>query len=422
MKTYPLETIVSLARSLSPYYRKLYKDVPVKDWNISDLPAVEQQTFWENNTIDNNQLLTGEMRDGIIFKSGGTTGKPKFSVYSREEWETMTGTFGYHLVEGGLKNGDRVANLFYAGELYSSFLFLHDSLQRSPAEVMIFPISGAAPMEFMAKELKDFRINTLLGVPTQLINLAEFIRNEKIEGLCIEKVYFGGETMYEDQRSLMNEVFPGIRIYSVGYASVDGGLLGFIDINCGFNEHRVFDGYNIIEIVDEESGEVINEVNREGRILTTNLSRLLMPIIRYPVGDRGIWIEEEGTENRKFKILGRSEEGARIGVVTMYVDNFLHILHELKPVFNVANFQMVIDHIGKLDQLTLRIAVDEPGAVMPDWEEKLLSTIFKERPEFHEEIEIHGVHPIRIEWIGADELKINPRTGKIRRIIDNRFK
>lgn len=74
MKTYPLETVVSVARSLSPYYRELYKDVPHEGW-------------------------------------------------------TMTGTFGYHLAESGPEKGDRVANLFYAGELYSSFLFLHDSLQ-----------------------------------------------------------------------------------------------------------------------------------------------------------------------------------------------------------------------------------------------------------------------------------------------------
>jgi len=103
MKSYPIETIVSLARSLSPYYRELYKEIPDKGWKLPDLPPVIQKDFWEHNTVDDNRLLTGDMSDGIIFKSGGTTGKPKFSVYSREEWETMTGTFGLHLAEGGLE-------------------------------------------------------------------------------------------------------------------------------------------------------------------------------------------------------------------------------------------------------------------------------------------------------------------------------
>jgi phenylacetate-CoA ligase len=422
MKTYSLETIVSVARELSEYYGQRYRNLPQKGWKLSELPPVDQAIFWEYNRVENNRLLTGPMTDGIIFKSGGTTGMPKFSVYSREEWETMTGTFGYHLAESGLKKGDRIANLFYAGELYSSFLFLHDSLGRCPVDTMLFPISGASPLEFIARELRDFRINTLLGVPTQLISLAEYVRSKHLKGLKVEKIYFGGESMYEDQRELMHEVFPGVQIYSVGYASVDGGLLGYIDPGCGFNEHRVFDGYNIIEIIDEDSGDVIEECNREGRILTTNLSRLLMPVIRYPAGDRGIWVEEAGKENRKFKIMGRSEEGARIGVVTMYVDNFMHILHLMKPLFQAANFQMVIDHIGKLDKLSLRIAVDDPAAVQPAWEEELLDTIFSERPEFREEIAIKGVHPISIEWIRPEELAVNPRTGKIRRIIDNRFK
>ena len=109
-------------------------------------------------------------------------------------------------------------------------------------------------------------------------------------------------------------------------------------------------------------------------------------------------------------------------MVTMYADNFMHILHLLKPVFHAANFQMVIDHLGRLDRLTLRIVVDDPSAVKPEWEEQLLETIFRERPEFREEIAIGGVHPISVEWIGPEALNVNPRTGKIRRIIDNRFK
>ncbi len=78
MKIYPLESIVSIARSLSPYYKELYADLPETGWKLSDLPLVDQKKFWEYNTVDNNRLLTGEMSDGIIFKSGGTTGNPKF--------------------------------------------------------------------------------------------------------------------------------------------------------------------------------------------------------------------------------------------------------------------------------------------------------------------------------------------------------
>jgi phenylacetate-CoA ligase len=74
MKTYSIETIVALARSLSPYYRELYRDIPEKGWQLKELPPVVQKDFWEHNSLHDNRLLTGKMTDGIIVKCGGTTG------------------------------------------------------------------------------------------------------------------------------------------------------------------------------------------------------------------------------------------------------------------------------------------------------------------------------------------------------------
>ena len=31
------------------------------------------------------------------------------------------------------------------------------------------------------------------------------------------------------------------------------------------------------------------------------------------------------------------------------------------------------------------------------------------------------VHPLAVEWIESDDLIVNPRTGKLRRIVDNRL-
>jgi hypothetical protein len=45
MKIYPLESIVSIARSLSPYYKELYADLPETGWKLSDLPLVDQKKF-----------------------------------------------------------------------------------------------------------------------------------------------------------------------------------------------------------------------------------------------------------------------------------------------------------------------------------------------------------------------------------------
>jgi len=422
MKNYPLKTIIANAKSLSPFYKNLYKEInSIGNLILADLPLIEQKSFWEANKIKDNQLLTGDLSDGIVFKSGGTTGDPKFSAYTKMEWETMTGTFGTHFGENGLNNGDRVANLFYVGQLYASFIFLSDTIERCPVDVTIFPISGSAPPEFILNTLKDFDINVVLCVPTTIMTLADYVSANKIEGIHLEKIYFGGETMYEDQRQHLKEVFPGVEIRSVGYASVDAGLLGFADDTCDYNEHRQFDNHHIIEIIDEQSGKPIIKPNIKGKIYSTNLSRLLMPIIRYPVGDNGFWVEDEGSKNRKFKILGRSEEGARIGPITFYMEDLLHILKKFESEFSYSNTQMIINHYDHKDGLTIKIAVQEKPEKTDDITDRLIKAIYKERHMFEEEIAKNKIHPIKIEWCHSDELEINTRTGKLLQIIDKRF-
>lgn len=422
MKTYPLKTIIAQAKILSPFYRELYNNLSEDgNWMLQDIPLIDQKPFWKANKIKANKLLTGKLHDGIVFKSGGTTGDPKFSAYTKMEWETMTNKFGQYFGSNGLKTGDRVANLFYVGELYSSFIFLSDTIERCPVEVTIFPISGSAPADFIINTIKDFDINVILCVPTTIMSLADHIKANHIEGIKLETIYFGGETMYEDQRTHLKDIFPGVEIRSVGYASVDAGLLGFADDSCGFNEHRQFDDYNIIEIIDEETGLPTEEVGKHGKVYSTNLSRLLMPIIRYPVGDNGFWVEEKGSPQRKYKILGRSEEGARIGPVTFYVEDFQHILSKFESEFSVSNSQMVIEHFEHKDCLTLRIAVHEIPKDISLINDAILQMVYKERHMFEEEIGKGKIHPIKMEWLNSDQLEINKRTGKLIQIIDKRF-
>ncbi|MFC2131439.1 phenylacetate--CoA ligase family protein [Bacteroidota bacterium] len=421
MKVYPLETILATAKELSPYYNQLYKDVDLQNVELSGIPLTVQDDYWEMMSGFNMGVLTGEMTDGIVFKSGGTTGNPKFTVYTKQEWATMTEVFGYHQALNKFRKGDRVANLFYVGELYSSFLFLHDSMRNCTEDVIIFPIAGSAPKDFIYHAMHDLKIDTVLVVPTTILNLAEWIHENNLDPLKIKKVYFGGETMYPDQREILSSFFPGVEIRSIGYASVDGGLLGFCDESCGFNEHRIFDGYNIIELINEDTGEVIDETGVEGKMHTTNLSRLLMPVIRYPIGDMGVWKEPLGSKNRKFEIKGRSEECARFGPVSLYFEDIRKILgnyiHDLK----ISNYQMIIDHTEGKDKLTIKIASETDTEKCKKYDSEIINTIETQRALIKEEKEAGKIHPIEISWVDSEGIQINPRTGKLKRIIDNRF-
>ena len=422
MKIYAWKDLVQHAQEHSPYYRELYQGLKNIE-SLSQVPIVDQTSFWRANCVQENRVLTAKMTDGIVFKSGGTTGSPKFSVYTKDEWRAFTEMFGACMCKAGLGKGDRIANLFYVGELYASFIFIMKSIEAAPIPAVQFPIGGKAEQDETLRMLQEFEINVLAGLPTTIVSLAEKYSQTQAAypGIRIEKILFGGESMYPDQHRRLQDIFPGVKIASVGYASVDAGLLGYADSSCINDEHRVYSNATVFEIVDEHTQEPIEEINRPGKILLTNLTRALMPIIRYPAGDCAMWKEpnSDGNPDRKFLILGRSEEAARAGPVSIYYEDMRTMLESLNLGVQLIGFQIVMRHFDAKDALILKIASAD-SRDYTELSETIRQRLHRERPMFARAVDDRIIHPLSIEWAGAADVLINPRSGKLRRVIDQR--
>ncbi|MGE0171273.1 MAG: phenylacetate--CoA ligase family protein [Oligoflexales bacterium] len=420
MTVYDLKDIVKAAREKSPFYNQLYAKVNPKSFKIDDLPLIVQSDFWQANTVNNNRILTGPLHTGFVFKSGGTSGNPKFSPFTAEEWQTFTRLFGWGLAQGtGLEDGDRIGNLFYAGELYASFIFIMDSINNSGKKALQLPLAGHSPFSTVIQTVRDFSLTTLVGVPTSILTLTRYLVEQKTKLPSITKILYGGESCYEDQLVVIKEGFPNAIVQSVGYASVDAGHLGYFDKDCTFGLHKAFAKESIVEIIDPDTGTPISESNRPGKLYITNLTRTLMPIIRYPAGDVVQW---EGPKDKGiFRILGRSEEGVRVGPVSIPLDDMRKIIQEVDRHKLVANFQSVLEHFDGMDQLTVRIYTTKEDAraaqLGKDFEKRLAET----RAFLADAVRDGKIHPLKVECVSSQYMTINPRTGKIIPIIDKRL-
>lgn len=411
MRVYPVDYIISYAREHSPYYRKLYSGLG-ENPSLEQLPLVEQAGFWR--AADEGEVTTGIHLDGQVFKSGGTTGAPKHALYTADEWRTMCEATGFYMPLGGLTRGDRVVNLFYGGGLYASFLYCYSLFSSSPIDVVQFNLSGNVEISEMADTIEKMQINVIAGLPSMIMKILECLEeNGTVKNCCIDTVYYAGETFYPDQRRKVREVLgKDVDFRSISYASNDAGFMAYYHKDCGFNEHRSSDMFCILELVDPETGDVIREAGRPGQIYVTSLYKLLMPIIRYPAGDMGEYTEPEGTPDRKFKLLGRSEEAARVGYVALYPEDVSRILEAAGISYD--GFQMVITHEDGHDRLTVRIAAKYP-------DESFIKKLYEERPFLKEAVDKGIVHTPVIEYCALKDLEYNKRTGKLKRILDKRL-
>ncbi|MFF4187588.1 phenylacetate--CoA ligase family protein [Streptomyces sp. NPDC001691] len=420
MPVHQVSDLIRFARDHSPFYADLYADLPPEVDRLTDLPVVDQAAFWAANTLRDNRVLTAPLGEAVVFKTGGTTGAPKFSCYTREEWQEFVTAFGAGLVDAGLRPGHRVADLFYAGELYASFLFILDSLAHAPVANVRLPIGGGAPLESTVPTLEDFAAQVVAGTPTTLCRLAEHLVSLGRQLPAVELLFFGGEALFDDQRRLLAAAFPNAEPRSLGYASVDGGLLGRPVPGPDPRTHRAFTPHTVVEILDETTGEPIRETGRAGRVVVTQLFRRLMPVIRYPAGDRAEWTDVEGGV---FRILGRAEEGVRVGPVSLYAQDAQAAVAEADTEGRVMGMQLVVRRWEGRDGLVLRLAT-APGDDDPAGLEVLAKVVVTElndaRPLYPDSVAAGFVHPLRVEWARHRDLVVNPRSGKLVRVIDER--
>jgi phenylacetate-CoA ligase len=177
-----------------------------------------------------------------------------------------------------------------------------------------------------------------------------------------------------------------------------------------------------VELLDEESGELIREAGRPGRIHITNLARGLMPVIRYPSGDMARWVEPEGSPNRKFLLLGRAGEGVRFFGPIFYYNDVGNLLFPLNEQYGLLNFQMISERPEGKDRLTLRIALRERRSDEAELEERVRQ-LMDERYEYLRHNVAEGIMwPLAVEFVTPEALEASPVTGKSLRVIEKRFR
>jgi phenylacetate-CoA ligase len=110
----------------------------------------------------------------------------------------------------------------------------------------------------------------------------------------------------DDMRSCIEDAFGSVVLNRYGSREV-----GDIACSCSSSpELHVSEATHFIEILDEDGRECVP--GQEGDIVVTLLTNYTMPLIRYCIGDRGIWSDDHcecGINTRRLKkVMGRSND------------------------------------------------------------------------------------------------------------------
>lgn len=415
---FELQELITFARQHSGFYTRHFAALPQPITALEQLPVIDPVEYWKgSHDLDRWPVLTAPLNDALVFKTGGTTSAGKFSLFRREEWQTLVTDFGRSL-GARLSAGDRVANLFFVGDLYASFIFTHDALAHVQTEVVEFPFTGHVDSDNLADAIARHRINVLAGLPAHLLSFAAWLEQHDRVLTGVTALLYAGESLFDAQLQRLARVFPNARVASIGYASVDAGFIGASHGDCAIGEHRVPECHAVLEILDEQTGEVIDECDRVGRLVMTNLTRRLMPLIRYPVGDRACWREPPDTPKRKFALMGRCADSqrVRVGILTLLPQS---IGETVRRITGSDDWQLVIEQDGVMDILRLHWAPDALSPANAEADQTLHSALIEDYPLI-EQLSTDHLLALRIRCCTVQELARHPRSGKRQRVLDRR--
>lgn len=406
-ETKALAGLLEQSAAESPFYRK----------RRSSAPLLDKNDLYRHAPPRSNAILTHAAPDAgrLVFASGGSTGKPKFCLYTQDEFDMTCRWLAWGLRRSGLDGGDVVANLFVAGNLWSSFLAISGAARA--LSVTHLPVAGTADPALALDAMKRFKADVLIGLPSTLLDLARFAASRG-ERLRVKKIFYAGEHASDEMRREWRRAFGAAIVRSAGYASVDAGLIGF---QCGAaagGVHHAASGLQRVEIVSPRTGRPAAP-GEAGEIIATNLIRRWMPVIRYRTGDLGRWTGKScpcGHPAPLFALLGRCDDRVNVGGAHLDVGDVG------RAVGSVAGLSPVYQLVAEPGEtLTIRVerrSAKADGAAAS----KLSAALLRTSHELRDSVERGWLKAPVIEILAPGELPRQPRTGKIRRVVDLRLK
>lgn len=403
----------------SPYYRDALPASRIDSLrDFERFPFLTADLLRAHTPPQSFDLLAGRPNGAFVFSTGGTTGIPKYTYRNLDDFGEN------HFIYDALEVGpdDVAANLFMPG-IWGAYTNHEQGLMQR--RCVIVPIGGFGLEEpFLDASLQtmvDTGVNFLIGVPSAIVHFAQVLERRRADyDIKITKVCVCGEVMYDSVYAYLREVLHEPRIISF-YSSVDCSVMGVQSLACEPRDYHLLD-HVYMELVDDE-GRPVRGANRRGHVVITLMKDRLLPIVRYKIGDAAMFYEPSQADEHgrlKFKVLGRSDDIVIVASVHITMGAIMKAISTVDKMSPHA--QVTLRRRNYIDHLT--ITVETNGRLSDEEKEaragRVLAQLLRDDSHLKDAADSGKCNPVVVDVVDPQTIPRNPKTGKIKRIVDLR--
>ena len=377
-----------------PYYQQLFEQLqfdPNKVGSLSDLRRLPLLT--KADIRKNTENLKAKGHGPLTrYNTGGSSGEPLIFYMGKgrkshdvaAKWRA-TRWWGVDIGDSELVVWGSPMELGAQDRVRR----LRDTFLRS----RLLPAFEMSPqnLDGFVESIRVMRPAMLFGYPSSLSLIAQHARHKGVtlNNLGIKVVFVTSEKLYDEQRTVMSEVF-GCPVAN-GYGARDAG---FIAHQCPEGSLHISAEDIIVETVRPD-GSPAGEAEA-GEIVVTHMATADFPFVRYRTGDMGVLTDEPCVCGRSLPVL-KEVQGRTTDFVVARNGTVMHGLALIYTVRDLPGVERFKIEQMSLDQTNVKVVA---GAAFGAAEEARIVRDFKARLGDAVDVRIERVNHIANEASG----------------------
>lgn len=338
------------------FYQKSFKSLGIQEDDIKSLDDIKKLPFTYKTDLRSGYpfgFLAVPMRQIVrVHTTSGTTGKPTVVGYTKSDIEIWSDLIARNLTMVGLTEDDVFQNAVNYG-LFTGGLGFHYGAEKMGMTVIP---SATGNTKRQIEMIQDFGVTAIHCTPSYAMHLVEVAESmgASLDGL--KTGIFGAEPWSDNLRKELESRMEVNAYDSYGLSELFGPGVAF---ECMEQDglHIWHDAY-LVEIIDPETGEVLEPGNR-GELVVTPLVKEAMPVIRYRTGDITMLRDDGcicGRGQKIDRISGRSDDMLVIRGINVFPSQIENVLVSLPEVGE--QFMVYIDRVRHMDEMTIDVEIN----------------------------------------------------------------
>jgi phenylacetate-CoA ligase len=364
--------IVAWGYEHSPFYKKLYKNAGLEPGDIKHyedirkVPKIEKDMMREvqqHKPFPYGDMLAVPLEEVTVFRqTSGTTGTPVYQADTWQDWEWWAECWCYILYSQGYRDSDRIF-LPFGYNIFVAFWAGHYAAEKLGAEVVP---GGVLDTQARILKMQELKCTGFFATPTYVLGMADAAKNklgiDPKKDLTIKKITCAGEpgASIPTTKKRIEEAW-GAKVYDhIGATEIGAWSYECAEQPGGLH---VNEGFFLVEIEDVETGEIITEPGRDGKMIITALDRMAKPCIRFDSKDVIRWADYQCPCGRTFRIIdggvvGRADDITKVKGVLLAPTAIEEVVRDIPELGD--EYEVIVSKRGDIDDILLKIEI-RPG-------------------------------------------------------------